>query len=80
MNSEKKKRVFVENVKTEHTTHWDLDYLSLAELEALYDKKNRSDRAADRKATWFPRRSTLVAVLAASTAALLAVLLVLMWS
>ena len=36
----KKKRVYYEDIKASHTTHWDLDYLSRAELEALY-RKNR---------------------------------------
>jgi hypothetical protein len=38
--TKKKKRVYYEDIKASHTTHWDLDYLSQAELEALY-RKNR---------------------------------------
>ena len=37
MNSTKLK-IYHEEVKERHTTHWDLDYLSMQELEALYIK------------------------------------------
>jgi hypothetical protein len=32
----KKPRVYKESEKVQHTTHWDMDYLPLKEVEALY--------------------------------------------
>ncbi len=44
--SRKKPRVYVEKVKRQHTTHWDMDYLTNAEVDALYGlgSENPSDR------------------------------------
>lgn len=79
MASEKKKRVYFEEIKAQHTPHWDLDYLSQAELDALY-KKNRQERGVGgRKLKWFLRRKILIAVLAGSTAVLLALLLLMVF-
>ena len=84
MDGEKKNRVYFEDIKTKHTTHWDLDYLSQAELDKLYRKNrlrsglverqfsNQSESAKHPSGN--PRVKTLAAVLAGSTAALLAVL------
>ena len=44
----KKKRVYYEDIKESHTTHWDLDYLSKAELEALYRKNHKEGSSAHR--------------------------------
>ena len=44
----KKKRVYYEDIKATHTTHWDLDYLSQAELEALYSKNRKAGGSANR--------------------------------
>ena len=87
MDSKKKNRVYIEDVKTEHTTHWDLDYLTQAELDKLF-RKNRlksglveqpfkNQNGLAERPSGIPRIKTLVAVLAGSTAALLAVLVVL---
>ena len=32
----KKPRIYTEQAKREHTTHWDMDYLPMEEVEALY--------------------------------------------
>ena len=34
----RKKRVTLEQDKVRQTSHWDLDYLPLAEVDALYDR------------------------------------------
>jgi len=39
----KKARVIREAVKDRHTSHWDLDYLSRAELEDLMEKNRQAD-------------------------------------
>ena len=41
--SPKKRRIYEEAAKTRETTHWDLDYLPLAEIDAL-DKARRKAR------------------------------------
>ena len=46
MKRGKKKRVYFEDSKAQHTTHWDLDYLSQAELEALYKTNRKAGRPA----------------------------------
>ena len=43
----KKARVFREQVKDHHTSHWDLDYLSRAELERLM-LGDRSSESAEK--------------------------------
>ncbi|MCB1671369.1 MAG: hypothetical protein R3F41_12300 [Gammaproteobacteria bacterium] len=43
----KKARVFREQVKDRHTSHWDLDYLSRAELERLM-LGDRSSESAEK--------------------------------
>ncbi len=78
MALEKKKRVYFEDIKAQHTTHWDLDYLSRSELDALYRKNRPESGFAKRIPKWIFHRKTLIAVLAGSTAALLTVLLVLL--
>ena len=77
MNSQKKKRVYFEQPKAEHTTHWDLDYLSRVELDALYEKNRREGGLADSEPRRLPRKKTLLAVLAGATIALLVLILVL---
>ena len=34
----KKVRIYKEQAKDRHTTHWDMDYLTWEEVEALYSK------------------------------------------
>jgi len=46
---QKKTRIFKEQAKDRHTTHWDMDYLPRKEVEALYAKSDgqRKKRKAD---------------------------------
>ena len=77
MKPAKKKRLYFEDVKTRHTTHWDLDYLSLVELDSMYGQKSREEGAGDRKRKW-SRPKILAAVLVGASTVLLAALLVLL--
>jgi hypothetical protein len=78
MKSKKKKRLYFEEPKAKHTTHWDLDYLNQAELDALYaENRGESDRSG-RKPKWPLRRKALVALLVGAAAVLLASILLLM--
>ena len=79
MKPEKKKRVYFEDIKSLHTTHWDLDYLSTAELEALYRTKRAESAPGDRIARWPTRRKILAAVLAGAAALLLVAVLILIF-
>ena len=45
LNAPKKARLIREEVKERHTTHWDLDYLSRAELEAVMSGKSSKKSA-----------------------------------
>lgn len=72
MKPGKKKRVYVEDVKTRHTTHWDLDYLSLVELDAMYGESRGQGPGRDQSVNRPPRRTILTAVLAGAAAVLLA--------
>ena len=42
----KKPRVYKETAKVRHTTHWDMDYLPLKEVDALYAKADDSPAPA----------------------------------
>jgi hypothetical protein len=77
MAPEKKKRVYYEDIKARHTSHWDLDYLSRAELDALYRKNRGESGRGDSKAPGPLRRNLLLVLLAGATAGLLAVLFIL---
>ena len=79
MKSEKKKRIYQEEVKTKHTTHWDLDYLSQAELKALYGENRLDKRKHDRHRSRFSRQSVLLAILAGASALLMVALLLLVF-
>ena len=79
MASDKKKRVYLEEIKTQHTPHWDLDYLSQAELDALYRKNRQDGGIGGRKPKWFLRRTILIAILAGSTAVLLVLILLMVF-
>lgn len=55
MTTKKKFRVFIDDVKIRHTSHWDEDFMSREELEALHakpkasaeEKPDEDDEAAD---------------------------------
>lgn len=78
MPPEKKKRVYYEDTKARHTTHWDMDYLSQAELEALYSQNRRLGGAATRKPKRLAHRTILLAILVGSMTLLLAALFLLL--
>lgn len=62
--SEPKKRwkVFQEEAKTQQTSHWDLDYLSTEELDALMQESRRRDEGqAEAAGTTRRRRRILLA-------------------
>ena len=51
-----KRRVYEEAAKTRETTHWDLDYLPLAELDALEKagRKTQPRSLLQRLRAWWP--------------------------
>lgn len=51
----KKPRVYKESEKVRHTTHWDIDYLPLKEVEALYAKADKKPAPEKRHPTWLQR-------------------------
>ena len=72
MAPNKKKRVYFENIKVDHTTHWDLDYLSRAELDALYQKNRRKNVFSKLSLKRIPSRTLLKFILAGATLMFLA--------
>ncbi len=54
----KKRRVYEEAAKTRETTHWDLDYLPMAEIDALdkAGRKAQSRTLLQRLKDWWPWR------------------------
>jgi hypothetical protein len=61
----KKTRVYAEDVKTQHTTHWDWDYMTQAQIDQMISS-NRSKRrfklpALFRRQRKRQRRITLLA-------------------
>lgn len=45
----KKKRLFREEVKDRHTSHWDMDMMSREELEAMMAGSEKSDAVDTKK-------------------------------
>lgn len=45
MNRPKKFKIYQEEVKERHTSHWDWDYLSTEEIEALMDEQRQREAA-----------------------------------
>ena len=41
VKKDKKIRIYKEQAKDRHTTHWDMDYLTRKEVEALYTKAKK---------------------------------------
>ncbi|MFT6093941.1 MAG: hypothetical protein ACJA2Q_001842 [Pseudohongiellaceae bacterium] len=52
----KKKRLFREEVKDRHTSHWDMDMMSREELEAMMAGSEKSD-AVDTKKQDSPKKT-----------------------
>lgn len=46
MNRPKKFKIYQDEVKERHTSHWDWDYLSTEEIEALMDEQRQREAAA----------------------------------
>ena len=65
-------KIYQEDAKTRQTSHWDWDYMSTAELEALMQErqereqqsKSDRDRRADQPGAETRKRSRLIQVLA----------------
>jgi len=53
----KKPRVYKESEKVQHTTHWDMDYLPLKEVEALYRKADSQPASEAILQTWLKKES-----------------------
>ena len=51
----KKPRVYKESEKVRHTTHWDIDYLPLKEVDALYGKGNGALPVDRPKGAWLDK-------------------------
>lgn len=51
----KKPRVYKESEKLRHTSHWDIDYLPLKEVEALYARGDTGPAPEKRRRTWLKR-------------------------
>jgi len=64
-NQSAKKRLYTEREKVRHTTHWDLDYLPIEEVENYYFQNptnKRDPRAAFPKKTMDQRRLGLILI------------------
>lgn len=63
MNRPKKFKIYHDEVKDRHTSHWDWDYLSTEEIEALLDEQRQREaaRATTRtgRSGWLARLSGL---------------------
>jgi hypothetical protein len=51
----KKPRVYKESEKVQHTTHWDMDYLPLKEVDALYEKGDNTKASKAFPGTWLKK-------------------------
>jgi hypothetical protein len=51
MNANQKsspKHIYAEREKLMHTSHWDMDYLSIPEIDALYGQQPRSEHSLEK--------------------------------
>ena len=73
---EKKTRVYKDQAKDRHTTHWDMDYLPRKEVDALYakSKKKRAKKEPDTEGD--PSRIGWTLVIAGVALLILSVLLI----
>jgi len=53
---EKKTRVYKDQAKDRHTTHWDMDYLPRKEVEALYAKSQKKRKKREPEGEGDPGR------------------------
>lgn len=51
----KKPRVYKESEKVQHTTHWDMDYLPLKDVEALYGRIDSKPASEPIQRTWLKK-------------------------
>ena len=55
----KKARVYKESEKIDHTTHWDMDYLPLKEVEALYRGADGKPDSNASPRTWLAKENVV---------------------
>jgi len=53
----KKPRVYKESEKVQHTTHWDMDYLPMEEVEALYANADSRSAPNPVQRTWLTKEN-----------------------
>lgn len=46
-NGDEEDKIHSEKVKTDHTSHWDLDYLPSDQVESAYEEGEESEMDAD---------------------------------
>ena len=51
----KKPKIYKESEKVQHTTHWDMDYLPLKEVDALYGRADPTLGADTQPKTWLKK-------------------------
>lgn len=53
----KKPRIYREAEKVQHTTHWDMDYLPLKEVEALYKAADSQPASNGLRPSWLKKEN-----------------------
>jgi hypothetical protein len=74
---EKKTRIYKDQAKDRHTTHWDMDYLPRKEVDALYEKSEKKRYRKEPDTEGDPSRIGWTLVISGVALLFLSVLLVL---
>jgi hypothetical protein len=73
---EKKTRIYKDQAKDRHTTHWDMDYLPRQEVDALYAQSDRKRHKKEPDMKEDPGRIGWTLIIAGVTLLLLSLLLI----
>ena len=72
----KKTRIYKDQAKDRHTTHWDMDYLPRKDVEALYAKTEKKQPRKEPDVEGDPRRIGWTLIIAGVVLLILTLLLI----
>ena len=72
----KKKRIYKDQAKDRHTTHWDMDYLPRKEVDALYAKSSTMQKKKEADTEGDPGRIGWILIIAGVSLLILSLVLV----
>lgn len=73
---DKKIRIYKDQAKDRHTTHWDMDYLTRKEVEALYSKPKKKSGKREPNVEGDPARIGWILIIVGVALLILSLLLI----